>query len=529
MDRRVRGASRERGWRGGAVTGRRNGGLDFVRAVALACAAFMCAAPPAARCGDGADSTVVFRWSALYRGSFYLDRSSAGFPWNDDASQSHLSDRLAVLGEVDFDGRFSIFAKGATGMRLEWDLQSEQFILEQGHIELNEWGGAVRARAFSRERVFRVGRQLLRILSDESPFVEGRGEGLVVQARAGSHFSLDYIGSVLEDSAAIGAHGGLPSFEGGSEALQTLRLEAGTGNRWYAGFTLSDIRSMLHGDFVTVGTDLGFRINRAWMCAELARTQSGSWQDLRGSSLFDLEPSALGSGGFSDVFSEHDAFSGEIAVPDVSLGRMGTAGIVPGYRFAGSEFIDPEGEVVPGERESYCIAWWKSAEYDALASIEASAGSAQEGDFRRLAASARMRYLGGFELRESLLCSRGRRSSAIVAVSNDNARARVSMIARLDDLGAGNDLSFGTDGAINIGSRVTARNVLYLYRSRTSLYNVQFEFRPRDRFLMMIAFGSFAPTFEGLEIGRAFDLQAPSNERFISLAARIWFGGVRLE
>jgi hypothetical protein len=331
---------------------------------------------------------------------------------------------------------------------------------------------------------------------------------------------------VLEDSAAIGAHGGLPSFEGGDDALQTLRLEAGAGRRWYAGFTLSEIRSTFNGDFVTVGTDLGVRIGRAGIYAELARSQSGSWRDLRESSFFDLEPDAFGSGGLGAVFSPDDAFSGEIEVPDVPLGRLGTVGIVPGYRFAGGEFLDPQGEVVPGEEASYCVAWWKSAEYDALASIEASDGSGSEGDFRRLIASVRMRYRGGLELRETLLCSTGSRSSALVSVSNDNARARVSTVARLDDLGAANDLSFGTDGAINVGSRITARSVLYLYRSRTSLYNVQIEFRPRERFLMMIAFGSFVPSYEGLEIGRDFELQSPSNERFISLAARIWFGGV---
>jgi hypothetical protein len=529
MDARLRGAARERAGRGDAVTGTWKGSIGFVCAAALACAVSISVASSAARCGEGADSSMVFRWSALYRSSFDLKRSADGFPWNDEASLSHLNDRLAVLGEVDFGGRLSIFAKGATGLRLDWALQTEQFILDQGHVEFNGWGGAVRARAFSRERVFRVGRQLLRVLSDESPFVEGRGEGLTLRARAGSHFALEYIGSILEDSAAVGEHGGLPSFEGGEDALQTLRVEAGTGGRWYAGFMLSEIRSMPDGDFVAVGADLGIRIGRAGISAELARTQSGSWSDLREGSMFDVEPSAFGADGFSGVFSSHDAFSAEIEIPDVPLGGFGKVGIVPGYRFAGSEFLDPQGEVVPGEQESYCVAWWKSAQYDALASIEVSGGSGQEGDFRRLVASGRTRYRGGFELRERLLCSTGRRSSAIVSASNDNSRSRVSMLARLDDLGAGNEFSFATDGAINVGSRVTARNVLYLYRSRTSLYNVQIEFRPRERFLMMIAFGSFVPSFEGMLIGRAFDPDAPSNERFISLAARIWFGGVSAE
>ncbi len=509
------------------MTGGRNGSFAFVRAVALACTALVAAASPAARCA--ADSSTVFRWSALYRSRLEIERSSTGFPWNSEASSSHLDDRLAVLGGIDYRGRLSVFAKGATGLRLEGDRQTEQFILDQGHIELDAWGGALRARAFSRERVFRVGRQLLRSLSDESPFVEGRGEGLSVGARAGSHFALDYIGSILEDSAAIGAHGGVPSFEGAEEALQTLRLEAKGGRRWYAGMTLSEVRSTTYGDFVMAGTDLGVWFGRAGISAEFARTQSGTWGNLQGSSPFDLDSSGFGSDPLSEVFSPRDAFSGEIEVPDVPLGRLGTMGIVPGYRFAGNEFLDPQGEVVPGEEESYLVAWWKSAAYDALASIEARYGSGLEGNYRRLIASARMRYRGGFELGESFLCSTGSRSSALVSISNDNARSRIVMIARLDDLGAGNDLSFATDGAINVGSRVTARNVLYLYRSRTSLYNVQIEFRPRDRFLMMIAFGSFVPSFDGMLIGRAFEPPVPSNERFISLSARIWFGGVRGE
>ncbi len=511
------------------MTGRRKRVLDIACAAAVACAALISVPPEGARCEEGADSTMVFRWSALYRSSLMLHRVSAGFPWNDEASQSHRNDRLAVLGEADFEGRLSIFAKGATGLRLDGEMQTEQFILDQGHVAFNGWDGAVRARAFTRERVFRVGRQLLRVLSDESPFVEGRGEGLALRARAGNHFALEYVGSILEDSAAVGEHGGLPSFDGGEEALQTLRFEVGTGRRWYGGFMLSEIRSTRYGDFVTAGADLGVRFGPAGISAEFARTQSGSWGDLEGSSPFDLDSSAFGSDPLSAVFSPHDAFSGEIEIPDIALGRYGTVGIVPGYRFSGSEFLDPEGEVVPGEQESYCVAWWKSAEYDALASIEASDGSGREGEFSRLVASARTRYRGGFELAERLLCSTGSRSTALVSVSNDNSRSRVTMVARIDDLGAGNELSFGTDQAINIGSRVTARNVLYLYRSRTSLYNIQIEFRPRDRFLMMVAFGSFVPSSDGMLLGRAFDAPAPSSDRFISLAARIWFGGVRAE
>lgn len=511
------------------MTGRSKSRFD-VAAVAGIAGGLLATVLCAAAHGDGSsDSSLVYRWSALYRSRLALERSSEGFPWNDEASSSHLNDRLAILGEASYAQRVSIFAKAGTGLRLEGDRQSEQFILEQWHIGFDAPGGAMRGRIFSRERVYRVGRRLLGIISDESPLLEGRGEGLALQAQAGGHLFLGYLASIMKDSAAVGENGGLPSFHGGGDVLSALRVEGAARRRWYAGLTLSELRSTEYGNHVTVASDLGFRIGGVGVSAELARRKSGSWRDLRESSLFDLDPRGFAIDHISGIFSESNAFAAEIDAPDISVGGLGSAGLVPGYRFSGSAFIDPEGEIAPGEREGYVTAWWKSAEYDALVSIDAAGGSGPDGDFRRLAANARMRCRGGFELREGLFCRDGERSSALLSFADDNARSRVSLAARLDDLGAGNDLSFATEGAINLGSRVTAREALYLDRSRTSLYHVALEFRPRDRYLLRIAFGSFVPASEGIMLDRSFELQAPRRERFISLDARIWFGGVGAE
>jgi hypothetical protein len=100
----------------------------------------------------------------------------------------------------------------------------------------------------------------------------------------------------------------------------------------------------------------------------------------------------------------------------------------------------------------------------------------------------------------------------------------------MDDPGAGNLLSYLAQVTLNLGSRVSARSALFLYRSRTSLYNVELEFRPRERFLFQAALGSFTPIYESLTLDRDFDLYAfeldpPSKDRFIQFFARVWFGG----
>ena len=176
------------------------------------------------------------------------------------------------------------------------------------------------------------------------------------------------------------------------------------------------------------------------------------------------------------------------------------------------------------------LAWWKPARYDALVSIDASDGTFHGQDLSRLVASARMRYRGGFELRESVLCRTGQRGSAAVSFLNDNALSRFVMTVRMDDPGAGNILSYLAQGTFNLGSRVSANSAVYLYRSRTSLYNVGLEFRPRERFLFQAAAGSFTPRYEGLTMEHDFDLYAfelapPLKDRFIQLFARVWFGG----
>jgi hypothetical protein len=488
----------------------------------LAGALLASAAPGAARADGRDDSLLAGTWSAVYLGRVDVERAASNFPWNDEEQRAALNNRLAVLGRVEFRQRFSLFAKGASGFRTDGDYQNNRFVLEQGHAGFDLLKGAVRGRLFARERVYRTDQRLLKTLSDESPMFSSRGEGLALEVAAGSLVSLGLVESILKDE--IDAHGGLPSFHGGGDIFRALRLQGVQRNRWHAGLTLSQVRSTRGGDHVTIGADLGFRVRGVDLLADLARLQEGTWEDLRESSLFGLRPSARDTGRSHSLFSENNAFAAEIEGLNFDMKRFGAAGIVPGYRFGGNGFEDRSGEIVAGIEEGCVLAWWKPAESDALVSIDAAAGNDAGRDFKRLAAQARLRYRGGFEMRESVLCRTGERISAAVSLIDDNAFSRLALTSRIDDCGAKNELSYLAEGAINLGSRIAVKSVLYLYRSRAGCYHVELEFRPRERYLLQVTFGSFRPAYEGLALGNAMELDAPQTDRFIQLFTRVWFG-----
>jgi hypothetical protein len=501
--------------------------MRYTRGALIATALLACAAARPARAESRPDSSLVFEWAALYRSRIDVS-STFPSPARDDAEdREYRGDRLAVFGEAGLPRGLALFAKGATGSRLGGEYQDRRFILDQAHIGFACLGGAVTGRLFSRERVYRTDQRLLKLLTDESRILVDRGEGIAVEADAGAHCSLQYIESILRDDVDI--RGGLPSFRGGQDRLRVIRLEGYQSGRWHAGFTISHARVAGYGERVTVGTDVGLRVKGIDCLAEIARTRSGGWGELRDAVPLDLNWSAARIDDFSALFSETDAFAAELEGLRLDMGRFGSAGLVPGYRYTGNECTNLEGEFTPGLIERRILAWWKPAAYDALVSVDAADGAQWGRDFSWLAGSVRTRFQGGFELRETVLFADGERSSAAISCTNDNAFSRFVMTARIDDLGAGNVVSWLTRGTIDLGSRFAAKSALFLYRSRRSLYNVELEFRPRERFLFQASLGSFAPRDEGIEIEHSFEgcAFAPGPEagnRFVTVSTRVWFG-----
>jgi hypothetical protein len=524
VDRFDRGAAGRERDRRETVTRRRAGRILAAALAGLISAATgLFASDPSSPAAGPADTSLVWTWSALYRSRLYIDRESRRFPWNDEAERSSLNDRLAFLGELSSAKGVSIFAKGATGYRLSWPYQDEQLILDQGHIGFDLLGGGVSGRIFARERVYRTDQRLIALSSDDRWFADV-GEGLAVEL-SGANGSLRYVESMLRYDFA--RRGGLPSFGREEDYLRLLRLEMFQRPRWHVGLTISELRESPTDDWFTVGADCGLAVGGVDFLAELASVHPGGWEDFTRGTPFPLSWDKARLDDVGAIFSRDEAFAAEIEGLALSMGRLGTAGIVPGYRYTGRTFDDVQGNGLPaGLRETYGLAWWKPARYDALVSVEAASGATAMGDLDRLIGGVRARYRGGFELRESVLCEKGERSSAAVSFIDDNDLSRLAVTARVDDLGDRNALSYLARGTFNLGSRVTAKSALFLFRSGSSRYNLELEFRPAERFLFQVSAGSFIPTYEGLTIDRSLEFYPyPAERRFIQLFARVWFGG----
>ena len=449
-----------------------------------------------------------------------------------------MNDRLAVLGRYSGGERFDAFAKGATGFRLGGDFQHTRFVLDEAHAQVGLLDGAVRARAFSREKIFRTSNRLLELLSNDAPFITGRGDGVNLEVAAGSHLSLTYFETILRDQKDVATFGGLPPLRGGTDGFRLLRLEALDGPRWHAAASVSQIRSTgFRGpdrdgsgapvglDAVMVESDIGGRILGIDLMAELARSSLGGWSELGDRSLFDLRFHGASLRRPRSFFSGSDAFNAEADFATGRSARFGAVGFTPGYRFVGEDFAGPEGELEPGLSEAYADVWWRHPSYDAVVSVEAAGGSqAQTRDYRRLIGDCRVRYRGGVVLREGLILRRNERPSALLSIQSENALGRMLMTARVDDPGGRRDVSVYTEGGMNLGRSVTLKGALYLFQSRESFYNLELEFRPRERFLARAAIGSFAPDFEDITLNRSFEFGAPPRERMLLLFARIWFG-----
>jgi len=484
----------------------------------------LCAAAGAARAGEP-DSLARFVWGAAYTPRLEIVRTSAAFPWNDEETVSHLADRLAVFGEARTAG-IAVFLKGAAGRRLEGWSRENRFMLDQGHASFSLFGESIAGRLFLRERLFRTDHRLMKIVSDEAPFLDGRGDGLALGARIGRSLRIQYLETAMRDPAQIERAGGLPLLRGGCDVFRSLRFEAARRGRFRAGALLSQVRSLSTGDAVTVGVDIEARSGEVALVAELYRSQPGGWDDLGGASLFDLDFGRFELAAPSRVLSENGAFHVEIEGLALGGGRLGSAGVVPSYRFAGAAFANPQGEIAPGADEAGLLFWWRPPRSDVLLSIDAVDGGRAGDANRRIAAEARLRYRGGFEISNRVIALEGGRPSLVVSLASDVGLSRTLLAARIDDFGDANDVALFAESSIRLTGSVTAGGALYLFESRTSRYSVGFEFRPRGRFLLTVAGGSFAPRFEAAAMRFGEEPLAPPEDRSIVVSGRFALGGM---
>ncbi len=465
-------------------------------------------------------------WAAVFKSRIELSRSSRPFPWNDEEINSHIYDRLAFMGGIAPYSGLEIFLKGATGRRGSEDgVYENRLILEQGHIYYGFFDESVRCRLFLRERAFYTDHKLLQMVSDDSPFIQNRGEGLRLELSAGGVFKLLYIESILRDEDDVFDHGGIPVFRGGGDIYRLLRGTAGH-EGYKLGLMLSETRSTALGDAVMLGVDLGAEWRGIGLSVEFAKTSEGPWENLREESLLGIDPRKFKLGEFSRMLSGNNAFAVEVSGLDAELSGVGELGLFPGHRYSGGDFIDPQGEVGAGYTESYIEGWWKHGNYEASMEFrlfdryEVGLGTDKIGFY----GSTLLGLIGGVSLRKGVFLREGDDPSLFLSLKDESHITRMIATARLDGAGDKNQLSFLAEGDMRLGDYWTLRTVLYLYRTSESYYSVGLEFRPGRRYLVRADLGSFSPFDEAIAICRMKEYDPPPGDRLFSIYSRIWFG-----
>jgi hypothetical protein len=476
----------------------------------------------------GPDSTATLLWSFLYAGRIDMARDDDVFPWNDPEVFSHRNDRLVSMLSLRPHATFDLFLKGASGYRREEEeVQRSRFVLEQGHIGFDPLGGWIRGRLFLRERAYRSSHKLLLLVSNDAPFLDGRGQGLRLDVGDVSRgYKVEYTESLLR-SEDLSTHGGLPVFTGGCDVFRMLTGSLFFGAGSSVGVTASEVRSIGLGDGVMIGTDINLALGGIRFMAELARTARGHWDDLfsNGQSFY-LDWDRASPRSLSSIFSRNAAFSSEVHGLSARSTRLGYFHVVPGYRFYGDGFFNPQGEATGGLTESSITSWWRHARYDLGAGLEVVQryGEAIGERIDLLRMTSRARLTGGFELRGNAVFAEGSRPSVLLSIIDENNSLRILATGRVDDAGSGNDLTFLAEGQLNLSSSWALRNVLYLYRSSKSYYSTELEFRPGKRFLLRAAIGSFRPFEEDIMMNRTLDIAPPAGERWLTIYTRVWFG-----
>ena len=475
------------------------------------------------------DSSFIFRYGVLYESRIDLERSSCPFPWNDPESESHLSDRLSLMTLIAMPGNSKIFIKGATGARAaDRPFYRERFMFDQGHISFGHAAISVEGRLFLRERIYRSGFLLLPLVTADRPFTSARGEGLLLDVERWGILGLRYIESALRDDHRIDDYGGLPLFSGGVDMFR--HIEGGISG--YRGLRLelsaSQIRSIEYKDVVMLASGFGVELLGLRLDIELARSIEGNWQDVRHSRLFELDVDRLDAGNASALFGEHVAFAGELDGLLYRSRSRGSLHFLPGYRYCGRGFVNPAGEIANALVESYLTAWWTHPELDMLVMFgardryEMLDGS----ECRLLEGSVRMRLKGGFTARGGILYEIDNDPSLLLSFADENNSYRLAATARIDGAGGENDFSFLVDGAMNLTGSVSVRSTLLLVRSRESFYNLGVEFRPTQKFLLNLGFGSFRPFDEEVSFQNDELIESPIKNRMVTVSARIWLGGL---
>lgn len=484
--------------------------------------------PGLARCsenGAAPDSSGSIRWGGVYTGDITLREDSERFPYNDPSSKSYLTDRVSLMFDAYFGRYLNLFVKGTTGLLgRDEDICSSRFFIDQGHISAT-WRDRVTGKLFLRERVFRNRNSLMFLVSNDSPLISKRGEGLDVAVWTAGPVQLTYTGAVFRSAYEQKKNFGLPAMPVRGEYLNLF--EGGIRRAsWHAGLTLADMDTGLIDDSVLYGIDGGFAAAGGRINIEFARS-ADAWDQFE-DGLFGLDLDEMKWGSFSAGLPRDGVLAAEWTGFDWNGGGKGRFGLTPGYRYSGEEFSDSFGEISSGYVESYIETWWKHANLALLLSVKA----ADRYDYETgegggvLETSFWTRFKGGLESTARAFFADGSRPVLILSTVDDNSLTRLLAIARLDDTGGKSEFSFLAQASVNLGRTWTLGGSVYLERSMEGFYSADIEMRGVKRFVFGASAGTCWPisTYADLNYDPAPTVTVKDMK--ISFYTRIWLGGI---
>jgi hypothetical protein len=476
------------------------------------------------------DSISYYKWSAIYRNNLELYRNSQPFAWNEALENSHLSDEIVLMAKGKNIQPFAIFLKCSTGRKDAESLDyKNMFYLKQGHVGVNLFTEKFYLKAYLRERIYRSSMTLLPIVSSDSPYLTGNGMGVIAGIDNGGWVDISYTEARISEIKPEYYNGGLPDFNNPGGSFRLLNANLKWRKIGHFGLSVSETQSIQTGNGVTFGFSSGLNFSGIRVLTEYSEKINASFLDLNGNSLNGFDLKKFGNDGISEIFPDNSAFSMEVQGVRLKNPAFGSILFIPGYRYYGVNYSNPEGEIGSSLIESYILSQWRHPKLAMAFKVKGGdiySYDSNEG-YKYMRNTLRMRLKTGFTLNGGLIVREGKRSSYLLTLEDDNKFSRLISTLRIDDCRGEEKISFLSDGWVNISDLWMLRSSLYLYRSTDSRYSVSLEYRPSRRFLFMASFGSFNPYSSAITLNHDWEPSLPEKNRRICFFTRIWFGGIR--
>ncbi|MBU8922701.1 MAG: hypothetical protein KOO63_12855 [Bacteroidales bacterium] len=474
------------------------------------------------------DSLYNFQWEAVYQGRLLKDREGTGFPWNAVSNDEWRDGRLSLSFSLQKKEYCELFLKFAAIPRngTDEDINGQLFI-EQGHILMNLPVMSMKARLFSRERLYRTGNRLLRPVSSDALLFENNGEGIGISIQPGKYLEITYLGVSIPESVSIIRHGGFPVLHGANGRFNLLEIRTAFQSSTF-GLIFSETRSVEYGDVLVAGIDAGMSYRGVGILFGIVEARPGRLESIGDWNVFDIDFERMSLDDISSGLPGSMAMSAEIHGIESHSGKWGKVGIIPSWKYSGADLIVPCGEVIPGLTETRLTSWWKHSDYALSIFIDAvdsyRSGYKEGKGFIR--AMMRERFRNGLSVTEGMILRQSGDPVLLMSMMDDNGAGNIRFTSRIEDPGDRNILSFLAEGQMNLTGRLSLRTSLFLQNSIESLYSAELEFRSSNRFLFRAGFGSFMNYDIGTRLQYALETESIDKNRYISFYVRVALGDV---